>query len=369
MAGYAGTSNETFQSGRLGTLAGAQQRPSYEEDVLDQTYYQQGIETPIIETTESESTKSLIFECLMDDIEEDKSAHIAGEVQFGDWTTGLTTTPGRVRARNTTQIHTVKAAVADSEITQAERGVPGNEYDQVVWKRSQTLGLNMEQIALFNSFVEGANAAGTIGAGTASETHGLIAWALTTRTVATNTVAGVQIPVPFNSTVFAGAGTPLSKVELRDNIMQPYWSKGGQWTNTLCFVGPAVMNAISAFSHVFSGSGPTLSASPRNYQTVPASMNTIFDDVEILHTPWGVLFATKHRKFDNTATITIDGVAFVPNKCLFAYDPRAVRLRYKRRPTVYHLPKLGDGAAGRIKVEFGVEVRNPRALVFAHNIA
>lgn len=367
MAGYATTFNTTFTSGRRDSLTN--NFPTYREDVAPEPAYMQGIETPISETVTSKPAGSKDFECLMDDIPDQKTTVLTGEVQFADWTTGHAVTAGRVRCRSSTQIRSRKFAVADSEMTQDEYGI-GNEYDQANWKQLQALGLDMEMIALWNELE--FNNAGV------STTHGLIPWALDTSAAGTinlGTIGGAptsnnQIPDPFKATVYAGSA-PLTKITLRDNIMQPAWSKGFKWAQALTFVGPRVRNAWSGFSHVFNGSGATLSASPLNSREIPASLMKIIDNVDIYHGPWGIVYVTNHRKLDSDTAIANVGAANVsitPSKALLAYDPDYVSFRFKRKPRTYHLPRLGDGAAGVTLVEFGVEVRNPRALVFAYDI-
>lgn len=371
MAGYTGTAMSTFHSGN--DDAGAGYQVTHAERVLPEIAYVHGVETPLLATIGRDTAHNRVFDFILGQIDDDKPFPVTGSVEFKDWTALGTDSASqyRLRGHNYTMIKERFVGVSDSQRTTKEFGV-ADEYDHQLWESGISFGMDWEHAMIWSRALPGV--AGAINAGTAQTTAGLLQFAYDTGVTATPTIAGTEYPAYWSSTYYKGTGNDITRPELVAKVMQPFWEKGGELDHALAFVGTKVKNVISQFSHIHSGSGASLSASPLNDRSIPANLHKIIDKVDVYEGDWGRLFVVKNRNMANSSAYSNYGPGgsqndVTPNTSMLLFEPRFVDLVVKQAVTSYDLPKLGHGQGGVIVGEMGLACRNPRATAIAYDIA
>jgi len=387
MAGFTGTPRQSYASGGRMIAALAGNDPTYQDMVLPEIAYVQGVETPILSVLSDRVVHQTRFEQIMGQIDDiaDSGAPfntadntvLGGDVETRDWTalTNMATNvpDNRVRSSNFTHIRSRPISVTRTQRLTAEYGV-ADEYDHQIWEQGYALGLDWEHILLWSLDDAGTGAAhGAGGPGDSRSTRGLVGWAHATgRTVGNVTIAGDVIPDFYSSTYLRHTGTDIDQRTFRESVLQPSWERGFEWGNAFTFVGTRVKNVLSEFSHIYSGSGATQSASPLNYRNIPASAYQVIDNLDVLEGDWGVMYVTKHRNMRITTpypNFDASGFAITPATTLIAFEPRYVHKAVLEAPSITHLPPLFRGAAAWLSSEMGLYLRNPRAVTLAYDIA
>ena len=372
MAVYSGTAMSTLHSGNVD--AGAGYQVTHAEQVLPEIAYVHGVETPFLATIGRGTAHNRVFDFILGQIDEDRPLPVtAGSVEFKDWSNLGTDSASRYRLRghNYTMIHERFVGVSDSQRTTREFGVP-DEYTHQLWETAISFGMDWEHFMLWTRATAGVP--GAINAGTGQQTAGAVQFAYDTGVTATPTIAGTEYPAYWSSTYYKGTGNDITRDELVANVLQPFWEKGGELDRALAFVGTKVKNVISQFSHLHSGSGPTLSATPLNERSIPAGLHKIVDKVDVYEGDWGRLFVVKNRNMANSSTYSNFGPSgsqndITPNTSMLLFEPQFFELMVKEAVTAYDLPKLGHGQGGVIVGEMGLACRNPRATAIAYDIA
>lgn len=379
---YTGTALQTQHSGRAHVLTGAAgiQKVTRREALMRAIAYHVGIEAPILNTSMREYMRSPLYSWIMGHISFDRTT-IPADVEGKQHTAlGSQAGAGRVRGWNGIHIHSKDVVVSDIQRNTDEVSVP-DEYQHQVWEAMAALMVEYENIVIWSPYVAGAPG-DLAGSGTAPQTHGLAPWAIWTGGgAATVTVTAQQVPAEFKSTYYAGTGVDMTRTQLNEQLLQPYWEKGGELDRTLVFVGTKVKNVISNYAMIYNGSGATLSSTPLNERSIPAGAMALIDKIDIYEGDWGRMFVIKNRNMSN-ATIPaytsgdhglpaplISPLVIDPRKALLGYQPRYVALNIFEAPNHVPLAKQGSFSAGYCEAVIGTIVRNPRALMFGHNLA
>jgi hypothetical protein len=374
--------------------------PTYREEIAPEVAYLQNVQTPLLSTLGRESVQNQYYENVMGRIPDDSwdtTDTLTAKKEATSWVAqNNNTTEYRIRAGNYTSIQDARFFVSDSERGQDEVGV-GDEYDQrswekligltkfweahLVWSRSATHTVvpnNKPGEVMFQSSPYEPDGS----TGDARTTHGIMAYAFDLGRTPTSDVAinGSVIPGDtsalirdgFTSTYYDGSSTDITRENLIEKIVQPYWEKGGQSSHALTFVGSSVKNVMDKFGTIYSGSGSTLTASHLNERNVAAELHHLHDMVDIFTFTWGDLYVIKSHLFANPGTYANygnSGVSITPSKSMLMFEPRYVKLAVRRAMKTIHLPKTGDFSAGVHVGEMGIQVLNPRALALGVNIA
>lgn len=384
MATYTSKFYTSFNSG--GNNVDSDYGVTRREFILPDIAYHQAVETPLLSSLPQVSVGSVLFEWVM------------GKYSF-DWnsTTMTQDVEGkqhlqssedvnnsyRNRASNYLSIVSKDIMVSNTQRWQNEVGV-SDEFAQQVHERGVELRQEMERILLFSTQSAGAGDPDTAAA---RKTHGLVGWAFGCDPdhVSNPIIAGNQIytsssdSAAYNSLYYKGTGVNLTRDVLNDEILEPFWFKGGELGQSIMMVGAKVKKLISSFGSVYAGSGATLSASPLNERSIPAMAKTLIDRIDVYESDFGPVYVNKNRYMNGTGRFNAYGYTtthassadddFTPNDSLLLIDPRFLAIGVGRPFHYQPLAKLGDSTQGFLLGEMGLIVRNPRAICAATDIA
>jgi len=367
---------QSFTSGGRSTSGGGLANdPTYREQLFDRVAYVNGVETPLLNLLTREQLYNTLYSFSMGQIAYDRTT-IPADVE-GKQHTSLGTANSakvRIRAYNGIHIHSRDVAVSDIQRGMREVGVP-DEYQHQAWQETLGLGVDFENIMLWSRYVAGTESSFPGAPGAAPQTHGLFAWLYDTGYDAVAaTIAGTTIPNYYSSTLYQGSGVDMTRRQFNDNILQPAWDKGMELDNAFWFVGTKVKRVISEYSHIYSGSGATLSASPLNYRNIPAGAHKIVDKLDIYEGDWGRVFVVKNRNMANTTPFAAFGPGgkqnnITPASCIIGFEPRYVGLGVFEGINHVPLAKLGSTSQGYVEGVLGLICRNPRALAGGYDLA
>ena len=372
MATYTGTPFQTYASGGRTGGGLTTNEPSYREKILNALAYVNGIETPLLNVLAREYERNTLYSWIMGNITFDRTtipADVEGKLHTA---LGDQSTRARVRAWNGIHIHSKDVVVTDIQRHMDEVGVP-DEYQHQVWEQMLSMMVEFENILMWSAYVSGTE--GTFAApGTAPRTHGLAPWAIWTgKTGGTVTIAGQEIPNEYSAIYHLGAGTDMTRRQLNDNLLEPFWAQGGEIDHSLCFVGTKVKSVISQYAMIYNGSGATLSSTPLNDRNIPAQAARLVDKLDIYEGDWGRLFVIKNRNMSNPTlpeytspggNITID-----PTKSMVGFEPRYAAINVFEAPNHVPLAKLGSTSQGYVEAVMGIIQRNPRSMFFGSALA
>lgn len=246
-------------------------------------------------------------------------------------------------------------------------------YDWQVGIKSLELLVQAEVNLIYSTYQAGSSGA------TARQTAGLLEWAFVTGHARNNgstaTIAGQTVPTTYNAHAFirdSGATSTLSRTDLMKEILQPTYQLGNQLSRNIMFCGGNVKRALSDMVVVYGGGGtPTYS---RNEDAASKAHVTAIDAFD---TDFGRIAVALHRDLNSSFTFTMnapDTSSSVGSedigggRLLYGYDPSYVSVAVL--DTLHHEPlgKTKDADQGFVVMEFGLKVKNPRALFAAGNI-
>jgi len=400
MALYSGKPTQISHSGgrNASTTVFQTNLPTFAEDVIPEHYVHQNVQTPFMATAGRRTVNSTYHEWIMSRIPDNSWAttFAFGDTEFTSFVSDVYDEGAKfysTRAGNyVTKLHR-GWSVSDDEDTQMEYGV-ASTYDKREFEEAVAFMLDWERTLIFNRPASAGSTPGdalllatasqaSIGSGGVRRNLGLAGWASDCgRTPTSNvTINGTVIPGDssatnpdgFTSTYYAGSGSDISRPELIQNILMPYWNRGGQLSRAFCYVGSRVKNVLDQLSTIYSGSGATLTAAHLNERSIAARDGVVIDYVDVYNSTWGDMFIIKTHLFANEGTMTnwVDGsaISLTPSKSMLIWEPNYVDVAVKIPFKTEELPRTGTFRSGVHHATLGVIVGNPRCLAFAHNIA
>ena len=357
---YTGPASQTYHSGNASNGYNVTRR----EQWIPEIWYHQPIETPLLADLPRVSVNNTLVQWPLGYLDFDFTSNtILADAE------GEAVDPSnqryRYRASNNTHIMKKSFMVSRTQRSMSEVGV-ADEYDQQLWECSVELKQEFEKALLWSREATGD-------ASTARSLNGLIPWTYMCAQATRPQIAADTIPSDFTSTWYAKSPDGnLTRDELNDEILLPFFNAGGQLGRAKMIVGPKLKLVISTFAHSFQGSGPTMSATPVNDRTVAAANNTVYDAIDYFQTDFGLLKVGISRYLSGSSSdFTLHDSTYqsgtvktvTPDDVCVLYDPSYLKLGVLEDFFSQDLPIDGDRQAGYVGAEMTLMVMNPKALV------
>lgn len=357
---YTGPASQTYHSGNADGGYNVTRR----EQWIPELWYHQPIETPLLAELPRTSVNNTLVQWPLGYLDFD----FASNTLLAD-PEGESVDPSnqryRYRASNNTHIIKKSFMVSRTQRMMNEVGV-SDEYRQQMWETGVEIKQEFEKNLLWSRESTGD-------ATTARRMNGLIPWTYMCAQTTRPQIAADTIPSTFTSTWYEKSPDGnITRDELNDQILLPFFNAGGQLSRSKMLVGPKLKLVISQFAHSFQGSGPTQSATAVNDRTVAAANRQIYEAVDYFDTDFGLLKVGISRYLSgSTSDFTLHDSTYqsgtvktvTPDDVLLLFDPTYLKLGVL---SDFHHQKLapdGDRTAGYVCGEFTLMVMNPKALV------
>ena len=373
----------TFESG--GEWSGGSQVAGRDktrrELLLEQIAYNSPTETPLLSILPKVSVDSIMPEWTMGDIE--RTPDIDGDSESQDFSSSSFSGENRTRAGNYTHIKTRFVEISDTQRMMNEVGVQ-DEYSHQIWREMLGLAIDFEYRLNFSTASFGTNA--TPGTSDIRTMHGIWSWAQSTgKSTNTVTIAGHQLevgtaaaPADYRSTWYEPATvTTLTRDLLYDEVLEPFWARGGEVDKSICFVGAGIKRTLSGFSQVYNAAG-TEPVHKLNELGIAASAKELFDTIDVYHSDCGTLHVSKNRYYNDVLTGSGAWYSsygegpisnFSPHKGMLIFEPRYMAIGVLEGMHVVPLAKTGLTTRALLGAQLTFICRNPKAIAAAYNVA
>lgn len=200
--------------------------------------------------------------------------------------------------------------------------------------------------------------------------EGLLPWAIDS--AKGNTIAGMDFSsgaafAPYSPSILQGtaAGNALTRLQLHDNILQPFWDQGGNVMGSVFLCGGKVKRIISEFAMVYA---PTAGAS--NRRNINQNEKKMVETIDFFDSDFGTIAMNLDRYMHSTFETTYaTGSTIQPRQMGILFEPEKVTRLTLRG--LGHVPtaKVSDGSRGFCVYEAGLKISNTLALLPAVGIA